>query len=96
MATSDILNITEVPMVDEGIERFEFHEYEPVARTNLNSAGEIGMNIEQQDLFTLPCEANILFESRLAKADGTGYANADAVALTINGLMHLFSQISYQ
>jgi len=96
MATSDILNITEVPMVDEGIERFEFHEYEPVARTNLNSAGEIRINIEQQDLFTLPCEAYVLFEGRLTKADDTDYANADAVALTNNGLMHLFSQISYQ
>lgn len=96
MATSDVLNFTESPIVDEGIERFEFHEYEQVARTNLNSAGEIRINIEQQDLFTLPSEAYLMFEGRLTKADGTAYANADAVALTNNGLMHLFSQISYQ
>jgi hypothetical protein len=96
MATSDVLNFTETPIVDEGIERYEFHEYEPVARTNLNSAGEIRINIEQQDLFTQPSEAYLLFEGRLTKADGTAYANADAVAITNNGLMHLFSQISYQ
>ena len=96
MATSEVLNFTETPIVDEGIERYEFHEYEPVARTNLNSAGEIRINVEQQDLFTLPSEAYLLFEGRLTKADGTAYANADAVALTNNGLMHLFSQISYQ
>lgn len=96
MATSDVLNFTETPIVDEGIERYEFHEYEPVARTNLNSAGEIRINIEQQDLFTLSSEAYLLFEGRLTKTDGTAYANADAVALTNNGLMHLFSQISYQ
>src|SRR6218665_3034165 len=44
---SDILKITDIPLVDKTIERYEFHEY------------------------------------------------ADAVALTNNGLMHLFSQISY-
>ena len=96
MATSsDILNFTEMPMTDESIERFEVHEYEPVARTNLNSAGEIRINIELQDLFSHPAESYLMFEGRLTKADGTAYANADAVALANNGLMHLFSQISY-
>src|SRR6218665_1033163 len=33
--------------------------------------------------------------SPLTKTDNTAYVNADAVALTNNGLMHLFSQISY-
>jgi len=37
-----------------------------------------------------------MFEGKLTKADSTAYANADAVALTNDGLMHLFSQISYQ
>ena len=47
---SDILRITEQPMTDEAIQRYEWHEYEPVAKTNLNSAGEIRINIELQDL----------------------------------------------
>ena len=38
---SEVLNITETPIVDESIERYEFHEYEPVTGTTLNSAGEI-------------------------------------------------------
>ncbi|XP_065665411.1 uncharacterized protein LOC136086845 [Hydra vulgaris] len=96
MASSDILNFTEIPTVDDEIERFEFYEYEPIARTNLNSAGEIRINIEQQNLFTLPSVAYLLLEGRLLKLDGTAYANADAVALTNNGIMHLFSEISYQ
>ncbi|XP_065675529.1 uncharacterized protein LOC136091748 [Hydra vulgaris] len=96
MATSDVLNFTEIPTVDDGIQRFEFHEYEPVARTNLNSTGEIRINVEQQDLFTLPSEAYLLFEGRLLKLDWTAYVNADAVSLTNNGIMHSFSQISYQ
>jgi hypothetical protein len=93
--SSDILNFTESPITDEAIERYEFNEYEPVARTNLNSAGEIRINIELQDLFSHPADSYLLFEGRITKADGTAYANADAVALANNGLMHLFSQISY-
>ncbi|XP_065654587.1 uncharacterized protein LOC136081217 [Hydra vulgaris] len=85
MTTSEVLNFTEMPIVDNGIERFEFPEYEPAARTNLNNTREIRINIEQQDLFTLPSEAYLLFEGQLVKADGTAYANTDAVTLTNNG-----------
>src|SRR5678815_4515200 len=96
---SDILNFTEASSVDEGIEKYEWHEYEPVARTNLNSAGEIRITIETQDLFCHPAESYLLIEGRLVKGDGmnTAYAagNVDAVAITNNGLMHLFSQIGY-
>lgn len=92
---SDILRFTDTPLTDEGIDRYEWHEYEPVSRTNLNTAGEIRINIELQDLFSHPAESYLLFEGRLTKADKTAYANADAVAITNNGLMHLFSQVSY-
>lgn len=92
---SDILRFTDTPLTDEGIERYEWHEYESVASTNLNSAGEIRINIELQDLFSYPAESYLLFEGRITKADGTAYANADAVAITNNGLMHLFSQLLY-
>ncbi|XP_065671719.1 uncharacterized protein LOC136089595 [Hydra vulgaris] len=95
MTTSEVLNFTEMPIVDNGIERFEFHEYEPNNGTNLN-AGQITINIEQQFLFTLPSEGFLSFEGQTVKADGTAYANADAVALTNNGIMHLFSEISYK
>src|SRR5688572_6498277 len=93
---SDILNITEASSVDEGIEKYEWHEYESVARTNLNTAGEIRINIETQDLYCHPAESYLLIEGRLTKATGAAYTNNDdAVAITNNGLMHLFSQIGY-
>src|SRR6188768_1819730 len=94
---SDILNFTEVSSVDEGIEKYEWQEYEPVARSSLNSAGEIRISIETQDLFCHPSESYLLIEGRLVKGDGmnTAYAKADAVAIVNNGLMHLFSQIGY-
>ena len=94
MANSDILNFTEEIIVDEEIERFEFHEYEPIS-TSLNKEGEIRINIEQQDLFTLPSESYLLVEGRLVKADGTSYADTDAITLVNNGIMYLFTQISY-
>jgi len=90
---SDILRFTDTPLTDEGVERYEWHEYEPVARTNLNSAGEIRISIELQDLFSRPAESYLLFEGRLTKTNGDAYANGDAVTITNNGLMYLFSQI---
>ena len=92
---NEILNFTEAPIIDESVEKYEFHEYDPVSRTNLNTAGEIRINIELQDLFTHPAKSYLQIDGRLTKADGSAYANADVVALTNNGLMHLFSQMTY-
>ncbi|XP_065665674.1 uncharacterized protein LOC136087096 [Hydra vulgaris] len=97
MTTSQtILNITETPIVDESIEKYYYRDYDPASRPNLNNTGNIIINIEQSDLYSVPSDAYLLFEERLLKADNTAYANADAVALTNNGIMYLFSQISYQ
>jgi len=57
---------------------------------------EIVIDIQSQDLFTHPGESYLLFEGRLTKDDGSPYANTDAVALTNNGIMYLFSNISYR
>ncbi|XP_065652772.1 uncharacterized protein LOC136080092 [Hydra vulgaris] len=93
---TEVFNFTEPIEIDYGIERYEEHPYEPIIGTNLNSPGEIRIIIEEQNLFTLPSKAYLLFEGQLVKADGTAYANANAVTLTNNGLMPLFSRITYQ
>ena len=87
--TSEILRFSEKPVIDEY--EYEYHEYEPQARTNLNSAGEININ-----MFTHPAESYIVFEGRLTKTDSTPYANADAVALTNNGLSNISYRLSSQ
>ena len=46
-------------------------------------------------MFTHPSESYLISEGHLTKADGTAYANADEVAPTNNGEMHLFSRIEY-
>ena len=92
----DILNINEAPIVDESIQEYEFHEYEPVTGTSLNNPGEIRINIETQDLFTHPSQSYLIFEGQLTKSDGRTYVDADLATLTNNALMHLFSNIKYQ
>ena len=93
----DILNITEAPIVDESIQEYEYHQYEPVTGTNLNNSGEIRINIETQDLFTHPSQSYLIFEGQLTKSiDGNAYADADLATLANNGLLHLFSNIKYQ
>jgi len=92
----DILRIIETPITDESIEEYEHHEYEPVTGTNLNNPGEIRINIETQDLFTHPSESYLIVDGQLTKADGTAYADVDAVSLTNNAILHLFSNIKYQ
>ena len=92
---ADILKFNEIPLVDESIEEYEYHEYDPITGTSLNNGGDIRINIESQDVFTHPSESYFIFEGRLTKADGTAYANADEVALTNNVIMQLFSRIEY-
>ena len=92
---SYILKFTDTPIIDEGIEEYEYHEYDPITGTSLNNGGDIIISIESQDVFTHPSESYLIFEGRLAKVEKTAYANADEVALTNNAIMHLFSRIEY-
>jgi len=90
----DILNITEKPEIDQSIEEYEYHSYEPITGTDLNRPGEVRINIETQDLFTHPSESYLVFDGKLVKnADDAVYADADVITLTNNAMMHLFSNI---
>ena len=92
---ADILKFTDTPIIDESIEEYEYHEYEPITGISLNNNGDIRISIESQDIFTHPSESYLIFERCLTKADGILYVNADEVALTNNAIMHLFSRIEY-
>ena len=92
---ADILKFTETPSIDESIEEYEYHEYEPITGTSLNNSGDVRISIESQDVFTHPSESYLIYEGRLTKVDGIAYVNADEVALTNNAIMHLFSRIEY-
>ena len=92
---ADIVKFTDTPIIDESIEEYEYHEYEPITGTSLNNGGDIRIIIESQDVFTHPSESYSIFEGRLTKADGTAYAKTDEVAITDNAIMHLFCRIEY-
>ena len=92
---ADILKFTDTPIIDDSIEEYEYHEYEPITGTSLNNSGDIRISIASQDVFTHPSESYLIFEGCLTKADGTLYAIADEVALTTNTIIHLFSRIEY-
>ena len=52
---SNIFRITEPISKNEGIDKYEHFEYEPVVRTSLKySGGDIRLVIETQDIFTHP------------------------------------------
>ena len=91
-----ILRITDPILSDDSIDKYEDVEYEPVAGTNLNSSGQdIRLTIETQDIFTHPSESFLIIEGELRKNDNNHYANDDPIALTNNGMMHLFKRIRY-
>ena len=91
-----MFNITEKPEIDESIERYEYHSYEPITGTDLNRPGEIRINIETQDLFTHPSENYLVFDGKLVKnTDDAVYADVDVITLTNNAMMHLFNNIKY-
>ena len=71
---TDLLKFTDNPIIDEGIEEYENHEYDPITGTSLNNSGYIKISIESQDVFTQPSESYLIFEGRLTKAYGTAYA----------------------
>ena len=69
---ADILKFTESPIIDESIEEYEYHEYDPITGTNVNnSGGNIRNNIESEDVFARPSESYLISEGRLTKADNT-------------------------
>ena len=93
---SSILRITDPIIKDDSIDKYEDIEYEPVAGTNLNSSGQdIRLTIETQDIFTHPSESYLIIEGELKKGDNNRYADNDPIALTHNGIMHLFKRIRY-
>ena len=51
---ADILKFTETPLMDESNEEYEYHEYDLITGTNLNSGGDIRISIESQDVFSHP------------------------------------------
>ncbi|KYQ47276.1 hypothetical protein ALC60_13709 [Trachymyrmex zeteki] len=62
----DILSITGEPIFDDRIVKIETHTYNPFANTTFGYS-EIRIPIQQQDLYTLPCESFLYVEGNLTQ-----------------------------
>lgn len=90
---SDILNLNSVVRSDESITGIQYHSYSPYT-TTFNYNDEIRMVIQQQDLYTLPCESYIHIEGEIKRKVST---DTTALPALVNfATAHLFSDIRYE
>ena len=87
MIGEPILQLHEGNAVDKSIKFYGYDGYQPITGTQLNSAGQITITIENQDQFLHLHNSYLLIEDDVLKADTIRYADADLVALTNNGLV---------
>ncbi|XP_025270790.1 uncharacterized protein LOC112639839 [Camponotus floridanus] len=66
----EILSISGEPVFDDRIVKIESHTYNPYANTTFGYSDEIRIPIQQQDLFTLPCESFLYVEEIRYELEG--------------------------
>ena len=97
MENASILEIQEKFTEADAIKSYQYNEYLPTSGSNLNVPGTITINIESQDEFYHPRKCMLLVEGDLLKkADDSRFGANDQIALTNNGIMHLFSNFKYE
>jgi len=102
----DILSIGGEPVFDERIVKIEIHTYNPYANTTFGYNDEIRIPIQQQDLYTLPCESFLYVEGKFmprprgtaATATTTATATPAEVRLrrANNCVAFMFDEIRYE
>ena len=80
--------------MDGSIKSYKYDEYQSITGTQLNSAGQITITIENKDQFLHLHNSYLLIEGDVLKPDNARYTDADLVALTNNGLLYFFSSLS--
>ncbi|XP_071578870.1 uncharacterized protein [Temnothorax nylanderi] len=99
---ADILSIGGEPIFDERIVGIETHTYNPYVNTTFGHNDEIRIPIQQQDLYTLPCDSFLYVEGRLYD-DGVGATTSEATdaqrqyaKLVNNCVAFMFDEIRYE
>ena len=93
MIGESILELQETNATDVSIKSYEYTEYQSIIETQLNSAGQITITIENQDQFLHLHNSYLLIEGNVLKDGDTRYADGDFIALTNNELLYLFSSL---
>nr|XP_012217212.1 PREDICTED: uncharacterized protein LOC105669049 [Linepithema humile] len=91
----DILNIADEPVFDERIVKYEMHTYNPYANTTLGHSDEIRIPIQQQDLYTLPCESFLYIEGKLV-TNLTDEARDNVCIMGNNCAAFMFDEMRYE
>ncbi|KYN27345.1 hypothetical protein ALC57_03271 [Trachymyrmex cornetzi] len=89
----DILNITDEPIFDDRIVKIETHTYDPYANTTFGHSDEIRIPIQQQDLYTLPCDSFLYVEGRLTVKKKNHQMSS---TLGNNCVAFMFDEIRYE
>nr|XP_012232163.1 PREDICTED: uncharacterized protein LOC105677860 [Linepithema humile] len=91
----DILNIADEPVFDKRIVKYEMHTYNPYANTTLEHSDEIQIPIQQQDLYTLPCESFLYIERKLV-TNPTDKARDNVCIMGNNCVAFMFDEMRYE
>ncbi|XP_071634093.1 uncharacterized protein [Temnothorax longispinosus] len=90
---ANILNIGGEPIFDDSVVKIKTHTYNPYANTTFGHNDEIRIPIQQQDLYTLPCESFLYVEGRLV----IKRRNDESVTtLANNCVAFMFDEIRYE
>ncbi|XP_050447455.1 uncharacterized protein LOC126849553 [Cataglyphis hispanica] len=93
---SDILSIAGEPIFDDRIVKIETHTYNPYANTTFGYSDEIRIPIQQQDLYTLPCESFLYVEGRLESKGSSDAEGESSARLVNNCVAFMFEEIRYE
>ncbi|XP_070171362.1 uncharacterized protein [Polyergus mexicanus] len=94
----DILSISGEPIFDDRIVKIETHTYNPYANTTFGNSDEIRIPIQQQDLYTLPCDSFLYVEGRLeSKEASSAQGEITSVTRLVNNCAaFMFEEIRYE
>ncbi|XP_070525977.1 uncharacterized protein [Cardiocondyla obscurior] len=90
---ADILIIDDKPIFENSIVKIETYTYNPYANTTFGYSDEIRIPIQQQDLYTLPCDSFLHIEGKIKIKKSDDKLTA---ALGNNCVAFMFDKIRYE
>jgi len=90
---TEILAVDGEPIFDDSIVKIETHTYNPYANTTFGHSDEIRIPIQQQDLYTLPCDSFLYIEGKLTTKKPN---DKEEIALGNNCVAFMFDEIRYE
>ncbi|XP_070522412.1 uncharacterized protein [Cardiocondyla obscurior] len=88
-----ILAVESEPIFDDSIVKIETHTYNPYANTTFGHSDEIRIPIQQQDLYTLPCDSFLYVEGKLSVKKPN---DKSTIVLGNNCVAFMFDEIHYE